>query len=313
MRAVILIITIALLLATKCEQAKAAYYAEGVFDDPNLIHPPEDDKKPVPIPEEKIVLPIIPPGPQPEPVVPDVKPDVPPKPPVEPVIVPDLRAGELFVVATPSQYLVYDSPRGIVSIKRLKGPRDFFARFADSANRDTEEERAYTQPFIYVIKAEKRGTVELIISPQGADDESQAIRHTLVVMGRGPQPPPEPDVDPVDPPTPGPITSFRVIFVKESGATLSPGQTAIPGAKVIRDYLTNKTTPEGGLAGWREYDPQQITGSEQPMMKALWEKAKPQLIPAPCIVIEVNGKFTVLPFPADVNATMAKLKEYGGA
>jgi hypothetical protein len=312
MRSIILLIFIALMMTAKCERAESAYFAEGVFDDPNLIHPPEDDVKPVP--EEEVVLPIIPPGPQPEPAPEPVVPDVTPKPPVEPVIVPDLRAGELFVVATPKKFLVWDRPKGIVSVKRLVGPREFYAKFADAVDRNIEQERHYSQPFIYVIRAEKRGTVELIMSPIDADDEAQAIQHTLIVMGRGPQPPPEPepDVDPVDPPTPGPITSFRVIFVKESGQTLNPGQTAIPGAKVIRDYLTAKTTPEGNLAGWREYDPQQITANEQPTMKALWEKVKPNLIPAPCVVIEVNGRFTVLPFPADVNAMMMKLKEYGG-
>jgi hypothetical protein len=294
--------------------SQTAVMAEGVFDDPNLIHPPEDDLKPVP--EGKVVLPVIPPGPQPDPAPHPVVPDVTPKPPVEPVIVPDLRAGELFVVATPKQYLVWDRPKGIVSVKRLAGPREFYAKFADGVDRSTEEERHYSQPFIYVIRAEKRGTVELIMSPIDADDESQAIQHTLIVMGRGPQPPPDPgpDPDPIDPPVPpGPVTSFRVIFVKESGAILPPNQTAIPGAKILRDYLTLKTTPEGGLAGWREYDPQQITASEQPTMRALWESVKPKLLPSPCLVIEVNGKATVMPFPSDVNSALAKLKEYGGA
>jgi hypothetical protein len=287
-------------------------FAEGVSDDPNLIH---DELKPVP--EEKVILPIIPPGPQPEPQPQPVVPDVTPRPPVEPVIVPDLRAGELFVVATPKKYLVWDRPKGIVSVKRFTGPREFYAKFADGVNRDIEEERHYSQPFIYVIRAEKRGTVELIMSPIDADDEAQAIQHTLVVMGRGPQPPPgpepDPDPDPDPPRPPGPVTSFRVIFVKESGANLPPNQTAIPGAKILRDYLTSKTTPEGGLAGWREYDPQQITANEQPVMRSLWESVKPKLLPAPCLVIEVNGKATVMPFPADVDSALAKLKEYGGA
>ena len=120
---------------------------------------------------------------------------------------------------------------------------------------------------------------------------------------------------PVDPvvPTPQPVKSFRVIFVKESGQTLNADQTAIPGAKAIRDYLNAKTTVEGNQPGWREYDPQQTTANEQPTMAALWEAVKPKLQAIPCMVIEVNGKVTVMPFPASVDEALTTLKKAGGA
>jgi hypothetical protein len=122
----------------------------------------------------------------------------------------------------------------------------------------------------------------------------------------GPKP-----VDPV-PVVPEPVTSFRVIFVKESGQTLQGQQSAIPAAKEIRDYLQAKTTQEGGLPGWREYDPQQSTTNEQPVMRALWDAVKPKLLPAPCLVVEVNGKATVMPFPNTVADAVATLKKAGG-
>ena len=122
-----------------------------------------------------------------------------------------------------------------------------------------------------------------------------------------------PDNKPVPVPTPEPVKSFRVIFVKESGQTLSAGQSAIPGAKEIRDYLTAKTTQEGNQPGWREYDPQQQTTNEQPTMRALWEAVKPKLLPAPCMVIELNGKATVMPFPTSVAEAVETLKKSGGA
>jgi hypothetical protein len=121
-----------------------------------------------------------------------------------------------------------------------------------------------------------------------------------------------PDNGPEPTPTPEPVKSFRVIFVKESGQTLSSEQVAIPGAKEIRDFLNAKTTAEGNQPGWREYDPQQITDSEQPTMKALWEAVKPKLLPAPCLVLEVNGKATVMPFPATVAEAVETLKKAGG-
>ena len=118
---------------------------------------------------------------------------------------------------------------------------------------------------------------------------------------------------PVVPVDPEPVRSFRVIFVKESGQTLPAGQTAIPGSKDIREYLNAKTTKEGNQPGWREYDPQQNTTNEQPTMAALWEAVKPKLLPAPCLVIEVNGRATVMQFPANAAEAVATLKKAGGA
>jgi len=119
--------------------------------------------------------------------------------------------------------------------------------------------------------------------------------------------------DPAPTPIPEPVKSFRAIFVKESGQTLSSEQVAIPGAKEIRDFLNAKTTAEGNQPGWREFDPQQITDNEQPTMKALWSAVKPKLLPAPCLVLEVNGKATVMPFPATVAEAVETLKKHGGA
>jgi hypothetical protein len=118
--------------------------------------------------------------------------------------------------------------------------------------------------------------------------------------------------EPTPAPVPEPVKSFRVIFVKESGQTLTGEQVAIPGAKEIRDYLTAKTTQEGGQVGWREYDPQQQTTNEQPTMKKLWETVKPSLLPAPCLIVEVNGKATVMPFPKTVAEAIETLKKAGG-
>lgn len=136
-----------------------------------------------------------------------------------------------------------------------------------------------------------------------------------VVIGADPNPTPTPTPDPPkpDPPIPDPsVNSFRVIFVKESGQTLNADQTAIVGSKIVRDYLTTKTTPEGGLAGWREYDPQQSTANEQPKMRELWTSTKSAITTIPCLVVEVNGKATILPFPKNVTEALQTLKSYGG-
>lgn len=142
-----------------------------------------------------------------------------------------------------------------------------------------------------------------------------ALIYFMTRDGQKPEPPKP--VDPVVPvvpvdPVPEPVRSFRAIFVKESGSTLPAAQTAIPNAKAIREYLNAKTTKEGSLPGWREYDPQQNTANEQPMMAALWSAVQPKLQVIPCLVIEVNGKATVLNYPGDTDAALKLLKEYGG-
>ena len=134
-------------------------------------------------------------------------------------------------------------------------------------------------------------------------------RKTIVLGDPAPKPPgPKPD----DPPAPQPVKSFRVIFVKESGQTLPAEQTAISNAKAIRDYLGSKTTAEGGLPGYREYDPQQNITNEQPTMKALWAAAKSSVTTVPCIVIEVNGKASVIPYPKNTADALKVLKGLGG-
>jgi hypothetical protein len=265
-----------------------------------------------PVPKDQIRLPVFPPGPQPTPP-PQPTPDLRPVDPPSPQEVTELKADHWFVVEADVPFFVLDSREGIVLIGYDEGPLKLKGKFADGNGKN--ETRTYNSKYLATVEAVTKGQVELLVVPAGATDAGVVIRRTLTVMGQAPQPPPGPgpQPDPDDPPVPGPVISFRVIFVKESGETLPPGQSAIPGAKAIRDYLTAKTTPEGNLAGWREYDPQQITANEQPTMRALWESVKPQLLAAPCLVIEVNGRATVMPFPADVNACLAKLKEYGGA
>jgi len=135
---------------------------------------------------------------------------------------------------------------------------------------------------------------------------------------QGPKPESPKPVDPVTPvvpvePQPELVRSFRVIFVKESGSTLTAEQTAIPGAKAIREYLNAKTTREGNQSGWREYDPQQVIDGEQPVMAALWNAVKPKLNAIPCMIVEVNGKATVVSYPQNAADALKILQQYGGA
>lgn len=238
----------------------------------------------------------------------------PPAPCPDPLVqpTPSITPDTIFVVQSNVPLIALQSPSGLLKISTETGPLRVRGKFADGDGKI--ETRNYSAKYLVFVDAEKPGQTELILVPHGVTKESDIVRQLLVVSGEGPRPPPGPGPEPKppEPKPPEPVKSFRVIFVKESGSTLNSEQTAIPGAKAIRDYLTSKTTPEGGLAGWREYDPQQSTTNEQPTMKALWEAAKPKLLPAPCMVIEVNGNATVMPFPATVAEALETLKKAGG-
>jgi hypothetical protein len=245
-----------------------------------------------------------------------------PKPTPRPAaqVITNLPSDTWFVFESKEQLLVTSSPLGLVQVKQYdvsQISRSFIGKFVDG-NGTSDEERTYPSnedyKWIYSVKAKKSGSVELILYKQGVTTEEGLVRQTLTVMGSGPKPPPIPDPvvpDPIDP-TPTPVTSFRVIFVKESGTTLNAQQSSIPSAKPIRDYLNEKTTKEGNQPGWREFDPQQIVNNDQPVMMALWQAVKPKLLPAPCMVIEVNGHATVKPFPSNVDEALNELKKAGG-
>jgi hypothetical protein len=239
-----------------------------------------------------------------------------PRPQAE--VITNLHLDTWFVFESKEQLLVTSSPLGLVQVKQYdvsKISRSFIGKFVDG-NGTSDEERTYPTSeeykWIYSIKAKKSGTVELILYKQGITTEEELIRQTLTVMGHSPNPPPIPDPDPIVPDPVPVVTTFRVIFVKESGATLNLQQSSIPSAKAIRDYLNVKTTKENGQVGWREYDPQQLVTNEQPIMMALWRTVKPQLLPTPCLVIEVNGHATVKPFPSNVDEALSVLKKAGG-
>lgn len=238
-----------------------------------------------------------------------VEPDTTPVPSSE--VISTLKTDQWYVIESSVELIALQSPQGVVDIEATTGPIKVRGLFVDGTGKS--ETRTYMSDFVYFVTAKSTGKTELILVPTGLALESAIVRQCLTVEdGTKPIPPPGPGPGPEPPTPPSPVTSFRVIFVKESGSTLPANQTAIPGAKAIRDYLTAKTTPEGGLAGWREYDPQQSTANEQPTMKALWAAVQPKLSPAPCLIIEVNGKATVMPFPANVADAIETLKKAGG-
>jgi hypothetical protein len=227
-----------------------------------------------------------------------------------------LPAGRFLAISPASGLPVYIADDRGYRCYLIKSGGQFTGIKWDAAA-DAEPE-AYSWPEakgpVYVILA--RGyvgtyTIQPVRNGKTAADpperDGSALRIQILAA---PRPPPTPD-PPIDPPLP--VTkSFRVIFVVESGVTLSAVQTAVASAKAVRDYCTAKTTPEGGLAGWRQYDPQVNTTNEHPNMKALWAAVKPKMTTVPCLVVEKDGKAEILPYPANAAEALTTLQTYGG-
>lgn len=234
----------------------------------------------------------------------NVKEDVPPKPlPADATV--SLPKDVWYIVESDVECLVFLSPGGSVGYSKDTGPIKLKGRFADG--KGTVETRTYAGKFIYTFEAIKEGRDELIILPVGAQSEKEAVRVTFQV-GQMPQPPP----NPVDPDKPVVVTSFRVVLVNESGTTLSAAQNSVLFGKAIADYLDQKCTKQSGQPGWRRYDKNTDASKDLSEMAALWAAVQPKLTAIPCLVVEVNGKADILPFPTSVADALATLKKYGG-
>jgi len=125
-----------------------------------------------------------------------------------------------------------------------------------------------------------------------------------------PKPPIPPEPKPPEPKPPVPVTSFRVIFVYESAKTLTSAQISTMDAKIVRDYLTANTTPEGNYAGFRKYDKDMDSKGDTPTINAMWQATKPALTAVPCVAIEVNGKVDIVPLEATPAAQVEVFKKY---
>jgi len=228
--------------------------------------------------EPIILLPIAPPAPQPTPGV-----------------ATKLGKGMRYVIACKAACDVVAFPDTLLVIEEKKGPRDWTAIFAGGTG--DYEDRTFTYPFLYALKANGVGQCQVVIIPRGYKDKSEWMKVTLDVdSGVGPQPPPGPGPKPPEPPpTPDPLTlSFQAAYAldtdpakaakigplaelleaiiaaaKESGSiqTLSQLQAKIHEAD-------DRVAGKGGLPVLRKtmsnYVAARFPKEDQPMTEALW-------------------------------------------
>ena len=279
-----------------------------------------DEIKPIPDPindptvKPPIRIPMIPVVVEPGVIVPPV---VDPKEPdLKPV--PDLRFEEIYIIAHTEAVIIRHSRLGYVSLTPVPGPHTFyFSKFSDGVDRNVQENRTVKEPFLYIVRAEKSGDVELIISPADAMDDSQDVRVPLTVTV-GPRPPPIPDdpptPDPDDPPGPPiPGKENRVLIIYESSdlPKYPPAQTAVFAAASLREYLAKKCVkgPDGKTPEYRIWDKDVDTVN----VSTVWKDAmKLQRQSLPWIIVSNGSTGFSGPLPTDVDSTVTLLKKYLG-
>lgn len=140
-----------------------------------------------------------------------------------------------------------------------------------------------------------------------------------VTIGKAPTPPepgPTPEPKPPEPPptpTPIPEAGFRVLIVRESGATLPPAQINAMTARAVREYLDTRCVKVDGVPEWRNWDFDDDTSGESATWQNAMKRAKDKRLgKGPWLLIS-NGKSGYEGhFPADTAAFLQLLKTYGG-
>jgi hypothetical protein len=181
----------------------------------------------------------------------------------------------------------------------------------------TVEPDIHIAPEFPSVAVFRTGTGKATLAVWGVKDGKPSKLATFLVdAGLGPQPPPDPkpvppdpkpDVDPVEP-----VTSFRVIWIHESGHTLSQAQKSTMDAKVVRDYLNENCTKDGPQPGWRQWDRNIDASNDFPAMRTFWDNVIAKLKTTPAVAIEVNGKAEIYPFPASPADAIKLFKSKGG-
>lgn len=124
---------------------------------------------------------------------------------------------------------------------------------------------------------------------------------------------PKPKVDPK--PKVEPVTSFKVLFVYESGATHTAAEKAVMEGRAVEEWLTANCT--GGKGGWLRRDKDTDPAADTTEFRGVWAAVKADLDarPAqkyPCVAVVVNNKATidaVAATPAEMVKVLAKYRE----
>jgi hypothetical protein len=136
------------------------------------------------------------------------------------------------------------------------------------------------------------------------------INKGLIPVPPGPDPIPPPKPVPPPDPKPAPVTTFQVILVYESAATLTIPQKSVMYGVALEQYLDANCT--GGKKGWDRRDDDTEPVADTTALKGPWTAAKKSLKPTdpPCVVIVVNDKVFIEPLSLTTAEQIKVLDKY---
>jgi hypothetical protein len=252
------------------------------------------------------------------PMVPVIEEPDAPKPvdPTVPKVVPDIRAGELYLIGSDDRLRMHDSRQGLVNIIEMPGPVTFyFNKFSDGLRTKTET-RTKKEPWVYVLQAAEAGEVEIIMEPVGVLDSSQTKRIKLAVV-MAPRPPPEP-VDPVepepvipepvDPINPNVPSKLQVLIIEDPARTTAQ-QAAIFDSAAVRKYLADHCSMTGNQRDYLKISVNQDVSDQAAWVKEAFAIPRPSV---PFMVVFSKTKKTSGVLPPSIDETLKALKLLGG-
>lgn len=231
--------------------------------------------------------------------------------------------GTLYIFSSTVPCRIVVSPRGSDIVKISTPPkaiRPLFvnAVFPDSEVKGKDEWREYTDEFIWVVKPNGIGTVEVSCLPNDPNIEEMWRK---IEVNLGPRPPPQPPgPTPPGPQPPGPVPpgpspifkDLRVLIIEESAdrGKLPAKQREILFDAQVRKWLNDncKVGPDGVTREWVIPDQDQDLSGYSKELDELRKRPRKSL---PWIIIEGDGNVLYEDaLPNDVPSALALLNKY---
>lgn len=230
-----------------------------------------------------------------------------PEAPVVPQPMPDkpvyfLAADDRYPVNSDAPLIVRSYPSGLIDFKTAKPGTHHWETAGVEKSFDAG-------PNALLGRALKSGRVEVEFF--WAEKDQVKTRRVLIDCLVAPIPPPvPPDPKPPEPKPPEPVSSFRVVFVVETGDTPTADHSGVIYGGLVEDFLNHKCT--GGRKGWFRRDKDADVNRLDSTMQALWKAVQPKVTTTPCVAVEVNGKVEIINLEPTQTQMIQKFRTYLG-
>jgi hypothetical protein len=151
--------------------------------------------------------------------------------PVPSNVITNVANGEWYVIGSDIEYVWKTVPIGVVAVLQKPSGTTFAGKFAGGTA--TDEERTYSDKFVYQVKALANGAVTLIGTPKGVAVASDAdILVQTLTVGNSPSPQPSPIADPL-------TASVQTAYTADPSTTKAADKTALAAVYVAVANVAN--------------------------------------------------------------------------